>query len=180
MKRLALTGQKFGRWEVKNFSHSRDGKSFWKCLCRCGRTGVIQGGSLNRGMSLSCGCTKADYGKTHPNWHRKLRPFEAAFNALLRSCKTRGIACTLTYEAFFEFTGTERCYYCGDAVQWTKFNAQTGNQRYNLDRKDNDLPYSKVNCVVCCMTCNWMKGTMEGALFVTQAAKIARNLGVIE
>ena len=30
--------------------------------------------------------------------------------------------------------------------------------KYNLDRKDNSIGYSKNNCVVCCSTCNYIKG----------------------
>ena len=177
MKLKDLTGRTFGKWRVLSRAHvSANGQIYWNCACECGTRRPVNGGSLKKGDSASCNCSKAEYGKAHPEWHRKLRPFEAAFNALLRSCKTRSIACVMKYEEFLTFTDIAACYYCGDAVHWTRFNAQAGNQRYNLDRKDNDLPYSKSNCVVCCATCNWMKGTMEAALFVTQAAKIARNL----
>jgi hypothetical protein len=178
MKRLALVGQKFGRWEVKSFAHSNDSKSFWNCLCECGRTGVIQGVSLRRGQSLSCGCLRDGYWKTHPDAHQSLRPFEATFKYLVRAATRRRIPCALTYEEFLEFTTVLSCYYCGDTIQWTRFNAQAGNQRYNLDRRDNELPYSKDNCVVCCPTCNWMKGGMEPAKFVTQVGKIAAQLRI--
>lgn len=59
-KKIDLTGQKIGNWEVLYFS-SRNPKtrqSKWMCRCICGiEKEVIQGG-LRMGTSKSCGCSK--------------------------------------------------------------------------------------------------------------------------
>ena len=72
---------------------------------------------------------------------------------ILRS-KARGYEVLLTYEEFLEFTKTLRCHYCFAEIDWTK------DQRYNLDRRNNDIGYTKENCVVCCPRCNYGKSNL--------------------
>ena len=55
-----------------------------------------------------------------------------------------------------KFVEEKTCHYCNASVKWTEFNLLKG-QAYNLDRKDNDLPYTVENCVVCCERCNKAK-----------------------
>jgi hypothetical protein len=49
-------GQKFGDWTVRGFAYNREGRSYWRCLCKCGTIRDVCGCSLRRGSSLSCGC----------------------------------------------------------------------------------------------------------------------------
>lgn len=90
-------------------------------------------------------------------------PFRAAYNELLRSCQRRKHNITLTYEEFYEFTKIKNCHYCLDVINWfphTKNNGKdvNGSRSYKLDRTDNNLGYTKQNCVVCCWKCNQGKG----------------------
>jgi hypothetical protein len=65
---------------------------------------------------------------------------------------------TLTYDEYIQFTKIKNCHYCNNSIPWRPYNS--GNkkaQAYFLDRKDNDGPYSKENCVVCCTRCNRMR-----------------------
>ena len=64
-----LIGKPFGILTV--VSHSHRGKSykhFWNCKCQCGNTKTIQGSSLLRGRTVSCGCLKKRRGKDNPSW----------------------------------------------------------------------------------------------------------------
>lgn len=63
-----LTGKKFGRLtvirRVENRPRSPSGKAGntrYECKCECGKTVVVDGGSLNSGVIKSCGCLKAEY-----------------------------------------------------------------------------------------------------------------------
>jgi len=57
MVRLDLTGQTFGRWTVIEASPERKCKKImWKCLCKCGASGLVATGALRLGSSKSCGC----------------------------------------------------------------------------------------------------------------------------
>lgn len=52
-----LTGQKFNRWTVDNFSHTNKyNEACWNCTCICGNKRSITGSSLRKGTSKSCGC----------------------------------------------------------------------------------------------------------------------------
>lgn len=64
----------------------------------------------------------------------------------------------LSFEEFLEFTKQKNCHYCNSEIHWVKHTG-SGQHKYNLDRKDSSLGYSKENCVVCCKRCNYMKGS---------------------
>ena len=73
-----LSGKKFGRWTVLGFSYKKTlGKyhyQMWKCVCNCGTTKIVDGTSLKKGNSISCGClTKESVpkGKDHYQWKEK-------------------------------------------------------------------------------------------------------------
>ena len=53
-----LTGQRFDRWVVLSI-HSRKSRKYkWECVCDCGRSAIVCGGSLRSGLSKSCGCLR--------------------------------------------------------------------------------------------------------------------------
>ena len=61
----------------------------------------------------------------------------------------------LSYEEFVEFSKITNCHYCNAEIVWANFNRNTKRATsYHLDRKDNNIGYTKENCVVCCPRCN--------------------------
>lgn len=52
---IDLTGRTFGRLTVIQYDHSKNG-AYWLCRCECGKTKVIKGTSLTKGLTTSCGC----------------------------------------------------------------------------------------------------------------------------
>ena len=62
-RRLALTGQRFGRWLVIKKAEPlmlQSKQSHWLCRCDCGIERVCQATSLRNGRSQSCGCRAAE------------------------------------------------------------------------------------------------------------------------
>jgi hypothetical protein len=160
-----LTGQQFGRLVVLKRETLDKVGTYWKCQCECGKTTVVFGASLKRGLTTSCGCRKRGIGEIF-----KKRPYESLYRVLVRSAKT-SLSHTLTYEEFVEFTSIGECHYCGTPVGWAKHNVAYRRSRYNLDRKDNNVGYTKANCVVCCKRCNRSKSdafTYEQWLLIGQ------------
>ena len=53
-----LTGQRFEKWLVINRSipNGKDGDALWNCQCDCGTVRPVNGNSLKRGETKSCGC----------------------------------------------------------------------------------------------------------------------------
>ena len=61
MKKIDLTGQKFGRLFVeKEAGKTRQGNYLWECRCECGNTVVVSSSNLIRNHTLSCGCLRAE------------------------------------------------------------------------------------------------------------------------
>ncbi len=54
---IDLTGNRYGSLVVQGFAFSRNGESFWNCLCDCGKQKTIRGNNLRRGISKTCGCS---------------------------------------------------------------------------------------------------------------------------
>ena len=56
-KIIDLTGQRFNYWTVISRAENNSrGESMWNCLCDCGNEKIVQGYSLRKGLSKSCGC----------------------------------------------------------------------------------------------------------------------------
>jgi hypothetical protein len=67
-----LTGLVFGRLTAMKYrGYSSDGKyrSLWVCNCICGKEVIIEGASLVRGLSESCGCLRKELVKMQFRTH---------------------------------------------------------------------------------------------------------------
>ena len=58
-KALELTGKTFYYLKVLNREPNRNGRTYWRCQCKCGNEIIVQGRSLTNGNSKSCGCYKS-------------------------------------------------------------------------------------------------------------------------
>jgi hypothetical protein len=75
---IDLTNKNFGRWTVVGFNHTKKTDKYtyqmWDCLCSCGSKKVVEGSSLKKGNSVSCGCYNKESipkGKNHYQWKEK-------------------------------------------------------------------------------------------------------------
>ena len=57
-KRLDLTGQKFGRLKVLEFSYMEKSRSYFLCVCDCGGKIVVSSTLLTQKVTQSCGCLR--------------------------------------------------------------------------------------------------------------------------
>lgn len=53
-----LIGRTFHKLSVIEFSHTKKGKTHWRCLCECGNEKIIDSSSLSSGHTKSCGCQR--------------------------------------------------------------------------------------------------------------------------
>lgn len=60
MRKKNILYKTFGRLFVVEFSHSDGEKTYWKCLCICGKSIITTGNSLRNGSTKSCGCYRLD------------------------------------------------------------------------------------------------------------------------
>jgi hypothetical protein len=64
-KLIDLTGQRFGKIIVLEFSHVQCKQPYWKCVCDCGNKKTICGANLRFGRTVSCGCYQKVARRTH-------------------------------------------------------------------------------------------------------------------
>jgi len=151
IKLTDMTGMKIGKLTVLNREpNGKFGSARWKCLCDCGKITVKYGHAL-RTTTKSCGCLNTQMRK---NKH----PLEWLYKRLINKCIYKNKQVYLTFDDFLEFTKTNTCHYCGCNVEWRERKPGVYQSvRYNLDRKNNEIGYTKENCVVCCLDCNYTK-----------------------
>jgi len=103
----------------------------------------------------------------------------AAFNSLFLdyqwSAKSRNLEFTLSKDEFQAITKSH-CYYCDHQPSQIK---KKGNSIYlynGIDRVDNNKGYTKENSIPCCMTHNYMKGSLTQQEFLEAVASISNHL----
>ena len=144
MKIKDLTGLKFNRLTViKRSTYTmREGHASWECECECGNKTIVTSGNLRSSSTKSCGCIqkKNDYnglvaantGLYHLYRAMKNRCYNKK-NDAYRYYGGRGITvCDRWEESFADF--------------YEDMGAGYEKGVTSLERKNNDMGYSKVNC----------------------------------
>ena len=101
-KFVDLTGREFGRLVVlERVNNSKNNRSQWRCLCKCGNKPIVVGSYLTNGDTESCGCLFREkckqWGESRPkgpdskNWKggTKNRGSVANAGSLLSGAKLR-------------------------------------------------------------------------------------------
>ena len=81
-----LTGLKFNRLTViARVGRTPAGKHIWRCICDCGGTKNVDGGSLTHGNTTSCGCYFKERVTTHGGTGKSSYN---TWRAMMRRCYT--------------------------------------------------------------------------------------------
>ena len=143
-----LVGYRFGDLLVLNFSHATAAyKSYWSCLCDCGKTTVVSGSELGQNKTKSCGCwrkrpplhkkifannkNRLDYKNEYGIWAVMKDRCSNIKNKNYKNYGGRGInfdASWLNFESFINDMG------------------KIPEKSLTLERIDNNQGYSKDNC----------------------------------
>lgn len=159
-KKHDITGQTIGKWLViGRAGKDRNRNILWRCKCLsiCGKVVKKTRAHLNKIKDAGCNC------------QIRSAPGNAGFtqlwNSYKRGAKIRGYVFKLTKDEFAELTkGT--CAYCGTPPSQTSYACHNSskeamaNSAYNyngVDRVDNNVGYTRANCVPCCSVCNYIK-----------------------
>ena len=175
-----ISGQRFGRLvatEMQPGPEKSGSPRRWLCVCDCGKTKIVSGGSLRRGMTKSCGCIVQEAAWDHPRTHPN--PIESAWDynwkQYQRNAKFRRQSMTLSYEEFKSLC-SQPCFYCG-AVPERRPSQRSRSSLLasGLDRVDNALGYEKGNVVPCCTWCNRAKNNMTKDEFIRRCVAVAET-----
>lgn len=183
-KFIDLTGQKISKWTIKSLSHVKNKTLYWNCVCNCGTVRKVDGSSLRRKKSTSCGCQhkKILTNNTFAAKNKGDSGANALYSNYKGGAKRRGLEFSLTKEHFLKLT-KQACFYCRSLPSSSIVNHGPGmkirnieHSRYifnGIDRVDNTIGYTENNVVPCCKLCNLMKGTASMEEFINHCKKVA-------
>jgi hypothetical protein len=135
-----LTGQTFGLLTVlERAPRTSPGtrQACWRCRCECGQETVVNGSSLRRGRTRSCGCGRIKHGLAGkvPEYH--------AWEGIKQRCLN-------PERAGYEYWGGRGITICQRwAESFEAFYADVGPRPgpgYSIDRIDNEGNYEPGNC----------------------------------
>lgn len=145
MPRRDLTGQRFGALTALRFYSSSPSR--WVCLCDCGNQNVVVTYNLHHGKVRSCGCEAAkNIGVAHIIHGHATKNGKSLvymrWAAMIHRCTNP------SNKQWADYGGRGISI---DDPRWFRFEnflADMGEPPpgLTLDRKDNDLGYSKSNC----------------------------------
>jgi len=146
MKKIDLTGQKFGRLKViGEEGRGKDGQIRWKCKCDCGKITVVQSHHLRRGNIKSCGCLNQEVKTKHGMSSKKNKQ---RIYRIWESMKARCFNINHRHYNRYGGRGITICDEWKNDFQafydWAMSNGYQDN--LTIDRINNDGDYEPENC----------------------------------
>uniref|UniRef100_A0A6M3IL93 Uncharacterized protein n=1 Tax=viral metagenome TaxID=1070528 RepID=A0A6M3IL93_9ZZZZ len=145
MKRLDLTGQKFGRLTAIQIDENRhSGRIYWHCQCECGKRTIKSRQLLTTGQTTSCGCKLVDSARERFTTHGMSSSIEyfSWFHMKAR--------CYKTYDKEYKNYGARGISVCARWLEsFQNFFSDMGlkpSKKHEIERIDNDGDYSPENC----------------------------------
>ena len=143
MKRVDLTGQKFGMLEAVRFDHIHKGHTYWLFKCDCGKEKVISTTNFITNKVKSCGCLlhRPAINRTHNMKDSRLYHIWASMK---QRCNNKNCRAFVNY-------GQRNITICDDwKTNFLAFYDWAINNGYDkelsIDRIDNNKGYSPDNC----------------------------------
>ena len=152
MRRLDLTGQRFGRLVALGIAcRNAKGRILWRCRCDCGNETRSKVDNLTRGIATSCGCLNREKASkraklrntTHGHTCRGSASTEyRTWCSMLQRCK-------YPYTNDYERYGGRGIKVCERWQSFENFLSDMGlkpTPKHSIDRQDIDGHYEPGNC----------------------------------
>ena len=152
---IDLTDKKFGRLTVLKFANCTNGRTYWICKCKCGKTKEIEAYALKSGQSNSCGCLKKEltakrntklkttHGMTGTRinniWIQMRNRCQNKNNQAYKYYGDRGITVCYRWNVFENFLEDMGELYANHTIKYSE-------KQTTIDRIDNEKGYFKENC----------------------------------
>ena len=137
-----IIGKKFNRLTAIEYSHYKNGHSFWLCRCDCGNTRILPMNALRSGNTKSCGCL---YEEIRPqinyrHGHAAKREYFIWWNMKSR--------CENPDDPGFKNYGNRGIVVCERWQSLDNFISDMGRcpPRHTIERKNVNGDYSPENC----------------------------------
>lgn len=143
-----MVGTKYGRLLVLAETRDQRNRPAFLCICDCGTKCIKRAIFVRCGDTKSCGCLGIEYQKakkTHNRTHGMSKTVE------YRTWARMITRCTNKTSPDFSYYGARGITVCDEWIRsFTSFYRDMGprpSPLHSLERKDNNGPYSKNNCV---------------------------------
>lgn len=140
-----ITGMRFNMWTVLEFSHmNKSGAAMFKCRCDCGTEKIVNGYTLRRGASKSCGCYRPPV-SGHTRHDERLYGVWCGIRDRCNNPKSK-------YYSRYGGRGIKLCKEWNDYEEFKKWAYENGYddqaKKYEctIDRINNDGDYEPDNC----------------------------------
>lgn len=142
----SFIGQRFGRLVVRAVEpQGPPSKSILICDCDCGASVPVRVANAKRGHTRSCGCLQREVAKKPITHGGTNTPEYKTWETMHGRCKSLQPETFLVYGA----RGISVCAEWSGPTGFARFLLDMGprpSRLHTIDRKDNDLGYSKDNC----------------------------------
>lgn len=148
MKRVDLSGNKYGLLTVIGFAEIRNGHTYWKCRCECGKVHIAESYNLRNGHTQSCGCRVPSVSSENHTRHG------GRFTRLYRIWRNMRYRCNNPKNTSYERYGGRGISVCKEwdnlengfenFREWALSNGYA--DHLTIDRIDNDGNYEPGNC----------------------------------
>ncbi|MGE7840630.1 hypothetical protein ACQKNX_07555 [Lysinibacillus sp. NPDC093712] len=139
--RIDLTGNKYNMLTVIDFSHKVGRKSYWNCLCECGKSTTVRSDCLKDSNTKSCGCLNLKPTVTRHNESR------TKLYGVWSQMKTR---CLKEYHTEYSNYGGRGISVCKEWLDYENFRDWANSNGYNkgltIDRINVNGNYEPNNC----------------------------------
>jgi len=154
MKKIDITGQRFGRLVVLSDTGKKSGiHTIWLCQCDCGKLVEVRGSDLRSGDTKSCGCLRKEIAKEIVKKVMTIhgdgkRGREARLHRVWRNMKSR---CYNPNSINYKYYGDKKIKICDEWKDnyiafklWALANGYQDD--LTIDRIDGDGDYCPKNC----------------------------------
>lgn len=145
MRLIDLTGQRFGRLTVIGKSdRSGNRRTYWKCICDCGKECEVRSSHLRSGSTKSCGC----YGIERRSEARRIhgmsrKPLYICHWSMIERCENPSVRNYANYGG----RGISVCEEWHDFSNFMKWALENGyKEGLTIERIDVDGNYCPENC----------------------------------